>query len=178
MEGCRQGKRGFQEKLYLILTPRLFPICLRYASCRNEAEDWMQETWIRIFQKIGDFRNEGSFEGWTRRLTVTACLEQLRKKHMLFEHIELTRLAQPADDHTVFSSLSVRELTSVIQTLPPGYRAVFNLFVLEEYSHEEIAVRLGIGVGTSKSQLARARQLLRDKVTVLHTEAKPQIKLK
>lgn len=175
LEGCRKGKSEFQEKLYRILTPKLFPVCLRYASCRNEAEDWMQDAWIKIFSKLADFRNEGSFEGWTRRVTVTTCLENLRKKSILFEQTELARLPHTSEDNHVLASLSAAELTQVIQNLPPGYRAVFNLFVMEEFSHEEIAVRLGISVGTSKSQLARARQLLKDKVTVLHAEAKPHI---
>lgn len=175
LEGCRKGKREFQEKLYRILTPKLFPVCLRYAASRNEAEDWMQDAWIKIFAKIGDFRNEGSFEGWTRRVTVTVCLESLRKKHLLFEQTELGKLQLPSQDDTVLSRLSASEMIAVIQSLPPGYRTVFNLFAMEEYSHEEIAVRLGISVGTSKSQLARARQLLRDKITHLHGEAKPQI---
>jgi len=174
LEGCRKGKREFQEKLYRILTPKLFPVCLRYASCRDEAEDWMQDAWIKIFAKLGDFRNEGSFEGWTRRVAVTVCLENLRKKSILFEQTELARLPHH-EDQNVHAAISAGELIQVIQTLPPGYRAVFNLFVMEEFSHEEIAVRLGISVGTSKSQLARARQLLKEKITVLHAEAKPQI---
>lgn len=175
LEGCRKGKREFQEKLYQILTPRLFPVCLRYASNRDEAEDWMQDSWIKIFGKLVDFRNEGSFEGWTRRVTVTVCLENLRKKNILFEQTELSKLQFHADDHGPISTLSTSELIQVIQALPTGYRTVFNLYVMEEFSHEEIAVRLGISVGTSKSQLARARQLLKEKITALHTEAKPQI---
>lgn len=178
LEGCRKGKREFQEKLYRILTPKLFPVCLRYASSRNEAEDWMQDAWIKVFQKINDFRSEGSFEGWTRRVTVTVCLENLRKKHILFEQTELAKLHYPGEGDQVISQLSAAEMIQLIQTLPPGYRTVFNLFVMEEYSHEEIAVQLGISVGTSKSQLARARQLLRDKLTFMHTEAKPQIQQK
>lgn len=174
LEGCRKGKREFQEKLYHILTPKLFPVCLRYASCRDEAEDWMQDAWIKIFAKLADFRNEGSFEGWTRRVAVTVCLENLRKKSILFEQTELAKLPHQ-ENQNIHAMISAGELTQVIQTLPPGYRAVFNLFVMEEFSHEEIAVRLGISVGTSKSQLARARQLLKDKITVLHAEAKPQI---
>jgi len=172
LEGCRKGKREFQEKLYQILAPKLFPVCLRYASGRDEAEDWMQDAWIKIFGKISDFRNEGSFEGWTRRVTVTVCLENLRKKNILFEHTELNRLPHVSEDNQILSTLSASELIHVIQTLPPGYRAVFNLFVMEEFSHEEISVRLGINIGTSKSQLARARQLLREKITLLHTEAR------
>lgn len=178
LEGCRKGKREFQEKLYRILTPKLFPVCLRYASSRNEAEDWMQDAWIKVFQKINDFRNEGSFEGWTRRVTVTVCLENLRKKHILFEQTELTKLQQPTEEHSALSQLSATEMIQLIQTLPTGYRTVFNLYVMEEYSHEEIAVQLGITVGTSKSQLARARQLLRDKLAALHREAKPQMQQK
>lgn len=138
----------------------------------------MQDAWIKVFQKINDFRSEGSFEGWTRRVTVTVCLENLRKKHILFEQTELAKLHYPGEGDQVISQLSAAEMIQLIQTLPPGYRTVFNLFVMEEYSHEEIAVQLGISVGTSKSQLARARQLLRDKLTFMHTEAKPQIQQK
>lgn len=175
LEGCRKGKRAFQERLYQILTPKLFPVCLRYASCRKEAEDWMQDAWIKIFSKIAEFRNEGSFEGWTRRVTVTVCLENLRKKNILFDQTELSKLQFHSTEPEPISHLSAAELIHVIQALPTGYRTVFNLYVMEGFSHEEIAVRLGISVGTSKSQLARARQLLKEKVTHLHAEAKRSI---
>lgn len=173
IEACKKGKREYQEKLYRILSPKLFPVCLRYASNRKEAEDWMQETWIKIFGKLGEFRAEGSFEGWCRRVCVSICLENLRKKHVLIEHTELSKIHTGSSDEGVISSISAAEIIELIQTLSPGYRTVFNLFVMESYSHEEIAVQLGISVGTSKSQLARARQLLQEKITRLHAVAKP-----
>lgn len=174
LKGCRSGKRAAQEQLYRLLTPRLFPVCLRFASSRSEAEDYMQESWIRIFQKIPDFRSEGSFEGWARRITVTTCLEDLRRRNVLAETTADLPALTISEDSTAISGISAAELIALIQTLPAGYRTIFNLYVMEEFTHEEIALRLGISEGTSKSQLARARQLLRDKITHLHREAKPQ----
>lgn len=174
LDGCRSGKSTSQEHLYRLLTPRLFPVCLRFAASRSEAEDYMQESWIRIFQKINNFRNEGSFEGWARRITVTTCLEGLRRRNIQFDSPANLSALQLSEDATAISGISAAELIALIQTLPAGYRTVFNLYVMEEFTHEEIARQLGISEGTSKSQLARARMLLREKVAHLHSEAKPQ----
>lgn len=177
VEACKKGKREYQEKLYRILSPVLFPVCLRYASDRKEAEDWMQETWIRIFGKIADYRMEGSFEGWTRKICVSVCLENIRKKKILYDQTDLSKITVLSDDEDVFSKLSVQDIITLIQNLSPGYRTVFNLYVMESFSHEEIAIKLGISVGTSKSQLARARQILQEKITRLNKAAKPNTAL-
>lgn len=142
----------------------MFTICLRYARDYHSAEDILQEGFIKAYINIEKFRSEGSFEGWLRRIFVNTAIEHFRRSTPMYPIMEVTQ----ADNHTVneevVEHLAANDLLKMIQTLSPGYRTIFNLYVIEGYSHKEIAEMLGISEGTSKSQLARARYLLQEKV--------------
>jgi RNA polymerase sigma factor (sigma-70 family) len=151
-----------QRYLYDKYAARMLAICVRYLPDRMEAEDVMIEGFMKIFEKIGQFKSEGSFEGWMRRLITNEALMQLRTKR----HIEIdldTPEAQklPNYEHAD-QTLETEELLGLVAQLPTGYRTVFNLYAIEGYSHAEIAAQLGITESTSKSQLHRARALLQE----------------
>ncbi len=167
IKSCQEGKRSAQKALYEIFAPKMFGICLRYAHNREEAEDFLQDGFIRAFQKIGQFKFKGSFEGWLRKLMVNLILESLRKnRHMAELPLEVPpdNIFEEWDGGGSNPEFSLDVLLGVIAQLPEKYRMVFNLYVLEEESHEMIARRLGITEGTSKSNLSRARQWLRHRL--------------
>jgi len=138
-------------------------VCLRYAKNEAEAEDLMQDSFIKAFNKLNTFKGTGALGGWIRRIGVTTALENLRKQKMILSPIsnqmEETILKGNSGDE-VFQNLDLEVLIAKIQSLPIGYRAVFNLFAIEGYSHKEIAKELNISIGTSKSQYSRGRSLL------------------
>lgn len=140
----------------------VFGICLRYAKDRAEGEDMMQEAFIRVYTDLYQYRPIGPFGGWVRRVTINSCLRYIRKRNRLVfnDKAEAMADAMPASDD-ILGRLAVADLVKWIQKLPEGYRLVFNLFVVEGYSHKEIADELGISVNTSKSQLFRAKAHLR-----------------
>ena len=148
---------------------RLMTICHRYAGDRHEAEDMLQESFIKIFLNIHQFRGEGSFEGWLRRITVTTALRMLKKKKIQFKEMNHHELLIAGDDKDALSNLSEDELLSLIKNLPSGYRIVFNLYVMEGYSHEEIGNMLGVETVTSRTQLAKARKQLQKQI-LLHKQ--------
>lgn len=168
LEGCLRDQRIAQEALYKKYAPTMFGICLRYAVDRPQAEDIMQEGFVKVFSHIKQFRREGSFEGWMKRIFVNTAIEWLRKNAVMNQmlDVDVTPLnrVQPDDFH----QLSAKDLMGFIQSLAPGYRTVFNLYAIEGYSHREIGEMLGISEGTSKSQFARARYML-EKI-VLNTQ--------
>ena len=135
-------------------------VCLRYARNRQDAEDILQDSFIKVFEKIGQFKNEGSFEGWLKRVCVNQCLDILKKEKSQFsEDIDnYTQLPSQAVD--VNSEISAKNLMQLLMRLPVGYRTVFNLYAIEGYSHAEIATLLNINENTSKSQLFKARKWL------------------
>lgn len=159
---CQQGKPQAQRTIYDLLAPKMFGVCVQYCKNRDDAQDCLQEGFIRVFSRIDTFRFEGSFEGWVRRIVVNTLIEHFRKKRpespvedmANFQHAETDAESEPL--------YSEKELREAVTRLPRQYQMVFNLYVLEELSHEEIAKSLGISVGTSKSNLSRARQWLRD----------------
>ena len=142
----------------------MITICLRYACDNTEAEDMLQEGFIRVFRYIHQYKFEGSFEGWIKRIVVNASLRILQKKgiHFLEINEELQELQQAEAD--ILSTLSEREILKLISNLPTGYRVIFNLYVLEGYSHGEIAEMLQIDKGTSRSQLSKARRTLQEQI--------------
>jgi len=164
INGVIRGDHRMQEELYKAFSPKMFIICLRYASSYPEAEDMMQEGFIRAFGNINKFRNEGSFEGWMKRIFINTAIEGYRKNHSTNGMMEVEDMKNDLVQEDDFSNLSAADLLRMVQTLSPGYRTVFNLYAIEGYSHQEIADLLGINVGTSKSQLARARYLLQKMV--------------
>lgn len=167
---CTSGNVRAQERLYRMLAPKMFGVCLRYAKDRTEAEDNLQEGFIKVFQNIDKFRHEGSLEGWVRRIMVNVSLEKFRKQHLMHpvEDVTIYEESQVADD--ILAKISAQELLEVVQELPPRYRMVFNLYVIEDMNHKEISEEMDISVGTSKSNLARARDILKKKVEELYLE--------
>ena len=163
---CQKGDRGAQKALYELYAPKMFGVCLRYAGNRQAAEDFLQDGFIRVFEKIGDFRFEGSFEGWMRRIMVNLIIESFRKKKI---STEITNEFPDIEDQEKSfqeegREYSLDELLALIQQLPERYRLVFNMFVIDEMTHEEIARKLNISIGTSKSNLARARKWLQQRI--------------
>ncbi len=166
--GCIRGDRKMQEGLYKSFAPAMFAICLRYAGSYPEAEDMLQEGFIRVFNKLGTFRNEGSFEGWLKRIFINTAIEGYRKNHISNAMLEVEEMKNDLVHQDDFHHLAAADLLKLVQSLSPGYRTVFNLYAIEGYTHQEIADILGINAGTSKSQLARARYLLQKMVLNAH----------
>lgn len=164
VEGCLRGDRTAQRELYNRFAPRMYGVCLRYAANTEEAEDVLQEGFIKVFKKIASFRREGSFEGWVRRIFVNTAIEQYRKKVYLQPITEHEEDTVEGKYLSVLDSLAERDIIGLVQKLSPGYRTVFNMYVVEGYSHKQIAEQLGISEGTSKSQLSRAKQILQEAV--------------
>lgn len=153
-----------QEALYQRFAPKMYGVCLRYAGNAEEAEDIVQEGFIKVFRKMDSFRSEGSFEGWIRRIFVNTAIEHFRRKNYLQPVTEKEENSMEGKYLSVLDSLAEKEIIALIQQLSPGYRAVFNMYVIEGYTHREIADALGISEGTSKSQLSRAKSVLQEKV--------------
>ncbi|MEM9918962.1 MAG: sigma-70 family RNA polymerase sigma factor [Bacteroidota bacterium] len=160
IKGCLSGQRADQKVLYEHFAPKMFGICQRYAAGTSQAEDMLQEGFIKVFNNLHRFRGEGSFEGWIKRIFINTSIEYHRKAIRKHLHLELTPLDDPAVSPQAMQNLIWRDLLQLIQQLPVGYRTVFNLYVIEGFSHQEISELLGISPGTSKSQLARARYML------------------
>ncbi|HMP94497.1 MAG TPA: RNA polymerase sigma factor [Phnomibacter sp.] len=160
-EALLSGKRYAQKELYDRFSGKMYALCLRYAGNQPLAEDMLQEGFIKVFNNLSQFKGEGSFEGWMRRIFVNTAIEMLRRRSLKQRPIENGDLDIPQSSLTSgYDKVSLADLLAVIQQLPEGYRTIFNLYVLEGYSHKEIAQLLHISEGTSKSQLARAKQLL------------------
>lgn len=167
IEDCISGKRRAQSKLYKKYANTLLGICLRYSRNKSEAEDVLQEGFIKIFMNIKKFRKEGSFEGWMKRIMVNTALLNSRDNLKHYFHADIDSLEQSLHVESEFEindNYSAKELMNLVQNLPDGYRMVFNLYVFDDYTHKEIAQMLGISEGTSKSQLARARKFLQNKI--------------
>jgi RNA polymerase sigma factor (sigma-70 family) len=164
IEGCLRGERQAQEVLYHRFSQTLFAICLRYTGDYHQAEDMLQEGFIKVFSKLNSYRFEGSFEGWLKRIFINTAIENFRRNQHLNHTLEIEDLKNDLVQEDDFHRLSEAELLGMIQLLSPGYRTIFNLYAVEGYTHNEIASKLGITVGTSKSQLARARYLLQKMV--------------
>ncbi|MFV0346830.1 MAG: RNA polymerase sigma factor [Bacteroidales bacterium] len=164
IEGCKMKKRSSQENLYKLLSGKLYGVCLRYSKDEHEAKDYMQDVFLKIFDKIDTYMDKGSFEGWAKRLTVNHILSTLRKNadSNFVEIDERHGDVDNTDDN--IDDIEINKLLKLIQELPPKYRTVFNMYVIEEYSHQEIADELGISSGTSKSNLHRAKAILKNAV--------------
>ena len=162
---CLEKNRKAQNELYMKYAPKLFGTCLRYSKNNTDAEDILQEGFIKIFKYLKDFRNEGHFEGWMRKIMVTTALNFYKRKSLLNKEVDPDFVNAPSISvPDVISLLSSEELLSMIQELPDGYRMVFNLNTIEGYSHKEIGKIMNISVNTSKSQLSRARNSLQNKI--------------
>jgi RNA polymerase sigma-70 factor, ECF subfamily len=174
--GCLEGKRKAFSQLFESYAPVMLGVCMRYCKNRIDAEDVMQDGFIKVFSQIGKFRREGSFEGWIKRIMINAALDnyQSNLKRAFNEDIgDINRdsvpIEYPDQDDDLPDELNIphARLMEMIQGLPDGYRMVFNLYAIENYSHKEIASLLGISESTSKTQLLKARKALRKKIEAL-----------
>ncbi len=164
VEGCQREDRRCQELLYNRYARRMYAVCLRYARHQLEAQDLMQEGMIRVFDKLHGFRNEGSLEGWVRRIMVHTCINHYRKKAFQNEKFGMEHVPDAPVEPLALERLGQEELLTLVSALPDGYRMVFNLFAIEGYDHAEIADMLGCGESTSRSQLAKARRMLQQRL--------------
>jgi len=162
---CLRREADAEYELFQRYAPKMFGLCLRYGGNETEAEDMLQEGFIRLFSSLVDFRFEGNLDGWVKRIFVNTALNYCRGKQKTVQEMELTEvLENEITGEDVLSSISARELLALIQLLPPGFRTIFNLYAIEEYNHREIAEMLGITEGTSKSQYHRARKAIRQMI--------------
>jgi RNA polymerase sigma factor (sigma-70 family) len=165
IEGCVNDNRKSQNRLYKMLMPKMLIVCLHYSDNRAEAEEILQEGFIKMFEFIHQYKFNGSFEGWVRRIMVNCALENYRNKRQMHVvvHIDTTAIAYPGNEE-IISQISRKELLKIVHQLSPAYRTIFNLYVLEGMKHREIAGYLGISEGTSKSNLSNARAFLQKAV--------------
>jgi RNA polymerase sigma factor (sigma-70 family) len=175
IDGCRRNDRKAQKALYELFSPVLLGICCRYTRDRAEAEDVMQEGFIKIFNHISQYTGTGSFEGWMKRIMINTAITHYRANLKHFNQLDIGEIRESRiEEKAAFDAeFSQEDLLGVIQQLPRGYQMVFNLFAIEGYSHKEIGEMLGIDVGTSKSQLSRARFMLQAKLKILMRERLP-----
>ncbi len=173
LEGCKKNDRSAQAGLYKLLAPKLLGLCIRYLQDRDEAEDAMQDAFVRIFTNIASFKGAGSFEGWAKRIAVNTALTALKMRNRLsFErHTDgLEDVGIPEEEPVALSS---DEIITCMKALPVGYRTIINLFLVEEFSHKEIAEKLNITESTSRSQYSRARQAL---MKLIKEKTEPMVK--
>lgn len=160
-----------QEELYRRFAPKMYAVCFRYASNANDAQDLLQEGFIKVYRNLHRFKAEGSFEGWMRRVFVNTSIEHYRKKSLDLSSVTEKEEGTIEDtDISALDQLAVKDIMMLIRELAPGYQTIFNLYVVEGYSHKEIGDMLGISEGTSKSQLARAKSILQKKVAQFLSE--------
>ena len=168
---CKQKKPKAQKAVYDKYAARMLVVCMRYIKDRMEAEHVMVGGMVKTFEKIGQFQEEGSFEGWIRRIMVNESLMYLRKNKNMSLESDVDEVTEEPNYDELSESVDAEELLKLIQELPVGYRAVFNLYAIEGYKHEEVGKILGISTGTSKSQLNRARKLLQKRLVKIENES-------
>ena len=159
---CKKNDAQAQSQIYKLFSSQLFSLCLKYSKNYAEAQDNLQDSFVTIFKKIDQFSNKGSFEGWMKRITINTALQRYRSVGV-FDIVNEDQIEDVAIENYE-EDISLDFLLSIIQQLPDRYRMVFNLYVLDDYSHQEIADMMDISTGTSKSNLARARRILKEKI--------------
>ncbi len=164
LSGCRKGKRKAQEALFRLYSDKMFGVCRYYTRDYSEAEDVLHDGFLKVFDKINKYRGDGSLEGWIRRVIINTALERFRKQSRMFAITEVDESIMDDQFTSAEDQISATELMEIIMELSPKYRLVFNLYAIDGFSHKEIADRLNISEGTSKSNLARARIILQKKV--------------
>lgn len=165
IKGCVEGDRRCQQRLYETFYGKMLAVCMRYAKDDDAALDVCQEGFMKVFEKLEGFGDKGSLEGWIRRIMVNTAIDHIRKDKKWVTSIEIEKViadesdefAEAEEDNGIWEGVTFEQLKQCMQHLTPAYRSVFNLYVVEEYSHKEIAEMLGISVGTSKSNLAKAK---------------------
>ena len=171
LKECKRGKRGSQEELYRRFASAMYGLCLQYASSEEDAQDILQDAFIKVFAKLDQVKNPAALPGWIRRVMINTALEKYRSQVVL-QRVDDVREEIGADSgNGVFEDLICEELVGLIQTLTPRYRMVFNLYAIEGYNHQEISEALDISTGTSKSNLSRARAILQEKIITMYGSA-------
>ena len=161
---CIDGDQRAQRALFERFAPKMLGVCLRYAKERTQAEDVLQDGFVKVFTKIRDY-NGGSLEGWIRRIMVNTSLDQIRKNHKFQDNVDIDQVDYKiVDNGFILEGLIADDLMLLVNAMPDGYRTVFNMFAIEGYSHKEIAKELGVSENTSKSQYSRARAFLKTKL--------------
>lgn len=165
IRGCIRREPAAQKRLYDTFSSKMYALCCRYVKNAMEAEDVLVTAFTKVLDKIGQYKNEGSFEGWIRKIVVNEALTYLRRNRNMYLELELEAAHYEPDYQTLSNHLETEDLLKMIGELPSGYRMVFNLYAIDGYSHKEIAEQLGISENTSKSQLSRARAYLQKLLT-------------
>lgn len=163
IEGCLKGYESYRYELYKRYSGKMYAVCKRYAGSREDAEDYLQEAFVKVFDKINTFQFNGSLEGWVRRVVVHTCLNNLRSRKLYYDISESAPIPDLNTPNAIHD-LGEQELMKLVQNLPAGYRTVFNMYAIDGYDHAEIAECLGINEGTSRSQLAKARMWLKNAI--------------
>ncbi|MCJ8208801.1 RNA polymerase sigma factor [Mucilaginibacter sp. RS28] len=166
-EGCKNNDRKQQDLLYKVMAPKMLAVCMRYTSDRDEAQDVLQEGFIKLFKNLHNFRGEGSIEGWIRRIMTHTAISRYRKLKPMVLTEEIGEYSTPFFSTAQNNPVEAKELMNIIQELPGNYRSVFNLYAIEGYSHQEIGNMLGITELLSRTTLHRARGILKKKVLQL-----------
>ena len=161
VEGCIREDRKYQKILWNLYSSKLMALCLRYCKNQEEAEDALMESFVRIYDKIPTFRYQSSLETWMRRITVNISINKLRSQKDIWKELSESENELGYTDNAMYQ-LEAKQIMQLIERLPVGYRTVFNLFVVEGYTHKEIAEMMGIDEGTSRSKLAKARKSLQE----------------
>jgi len=165
---CVKGNVRAQQKLFDKFARKMLGVCLRYAKNTEQAEDVLQDGFVKVYSKLKDFKMEGSLEGWIRRIMVNTALDQIRKNGKLLGDTNIDDVGYKIENNAfVFEGLVAEDLMKLVQAMPTGYKVVFNMFAIEGYTHFEIAKTLGISENTSKSQYSRAKAYLREKLEVI-----------
>jgi RNA polymerase sigma-70 factor (ECF subfamily) len=176
--GCAKGDRQCQRTVYEMFYGKMMGVCLRYTNNKEEARDLLHDGFIKVFENINKFNYSGSFEGWIRRIMVNTTIDHFRKNKNIFvkDIDDFSNIATEEPDIDVLSQLRTEDIMKTVQTLSPAYRMVFSLYVIEGYSHKEVAEELGISVGTSKSNLAKAKHNLKRLFKAVDTPIKEKVK--
>ncbi len=167
VDGCLENKRQSQSELYKLFAAKMYGVCLRYAGNNFDAQDILQDGFVKVFENLSNFKWNGSLEGWMKRIFINQALDRFRSKitHLSVDEME-ENLELTDKEASALDSLSEKEILNLIQELPDQYRLVFNLYVMEGIQHQDIAKELNIGVSTSRSNLARAKNILKEKIEI------------
>ncbi len=174
ISGCAKGDRKCQKFLWDKFSKKLFSVTQRYMQSSEDAEDVLIDAFVKIYNSIGKFQNKSSLETWMRRIVINESLNKLRVRKSIYE-TDVYEVPQISFDDKAFDSLQLDEIFKLIQNLPDGYRTVFNMFAIDGYSHKEISEKLGIQEGSSRSQLAKARQSLMMSLNALNKYKKTEL---
>ncbi len=167
LKGCLSNKRQAQEALYKKYSGVLFGVSVRYTKDYSAAEDVLQESFVKIFTNISSYKGKGAFVAWMRKIVINTALEKYRKQFQMYFVDDIEDITETVIAEDIYSKLDAEDLLKLVASLPPAYKVVFNLYAIDGYSHKEIAEKLGISIGTSKSNLSRARKILQAKVEQL-----------